>query len=245
MPTWAIYLIVALGACGAGAIQTACGFGAGVVLLLVLSRFLDMLSAPAVNLLICVFLTLSLSWRYRKQIQFGTILIPLIPYLVSSTLINLVVDRMDLGLLGVLFGVFQLALCAYYLLVARRLGTRTSTVAGILCGFFSGITASLFGVGGPLLAVFLLGACPTKESYTGSMQFVLFLTNLIIFSGKLLSGFFALSMLPMALAGILGVLAGQWCGERLTRRWDAERMKTVVYIFIGVSGLVTVLQYAL
>jgi len=52
-------------------------------------------------------------------------------------------------------------------------------------------------------------------------------------------------MLPMALAGILGVLAGQWCGERLTRRWDAERMKTVVYIFIGVSGLVTVLQYAL
>ena len=49
MPTWAVFLIVILSAAAAGTIQTVCGFGAGVLLLLVLSQFFDMLTAPAVR----------------------------------------------------------------------------------------------------------------------------------------------------------------------------------------------------
>ena len=188
MPTWAVFLIVILSAAAAGTIQTVCGFGAGVLLLLVLSQFFDMLTAPAVNLLVCVFLCLALAWKLRREIQFRLILIPLIPYLISSALINLVVDRIDLKVLGILFGAFQLLLCLYYLLIAKRIKGRSTTTAGLVCGFFSGITASLFGVGGPLLAVFLLGASRSKESYTANMQFVFLITNAIIFVNKLMKG---------------------------------------------------------
>ena len=245
MPTWAVFLLVILSAAAAGTIQTVCGFGAGVLLLLVLSQFFDMLTAPAVNLLVCVFLCLALAWKLRREIQFRLILIPLIPYLISSALINLVVDRIDLKVLGILFGAFQLLLCLYYLLIAKRIKGRSTTTAGLVCGFFSGITASLFGVGGPLLAVFLLGASRSKESYTANMQFVFLITNAIIFVNKLIKGLFTLQLLPITVAGAVGVLLGQWFGTKLTSRLDADRMKTIVYVFIGISGCVTILQYIL
>ena len=155
------------------------------------------------------------------------------------------VDRIDLKVLGILFGAFQLLLCLYYLLIAKRIKGRSTTTAGLVCGFFSGITASLFGVGGPLLAVFLLGASRSKESYTANMQFVFLITNAIIFVNKLIKGLFTLQLLPITVAGAVGVLLGQWFGTKLTSRLDADRMKTIVYVFIGISGCVTILQHIL
>ena len=236
MPTWAVLLIILCAAAAAGAIQTVCGFGAGVLLMLVLSQFFDMLTAPAVNLLVCVFLCLALAWKLRREIQFKLILIPLIPYL-------LVVKRIDLQVLGILFGVFQMLLCLYYLLIAKRLKTKPTPSAGVICGFLSGITASFFGVGGPFLAVYLIGASRSKESYTANMQFIFLITNVIIFVNKAMKGLFSLQLVPITVAGILGVLLGQWFGTKLTDRLDIDKMKMVVYVFIGISGLITIMQY--
>ena len=141
-----------------------------------------------------------------------------------------------------MFGVFQVALCAYYFLIAKRLQSRASVATGVVCGFFSGVTASLFGVGGPLLAVFLLAASADKESYTGNMQFVFLITNSVIFFNKMANGLFPASLLPITAAATVGILIGQVIGVRLTDRLDGERMKTVVYGFIGISGVVTILQ---
>ena len=243
MPTWAVLLIILCAAAAAGAIQTVCGFGAGVLLMLVLSQFFDMLTAPAVNLLVCVFLCLALAWKLRREIQFKLILIPLIPYLISSALVNLVVKRIDLQVLGILFGVFQMLLCLYYLLIAKRLKTKPTPSAGVICGFLSGITASFFGVGGPFLAVYLIGASRSKESYTANMQFIFLITNVIIFVNKAMKGLFSLQLVPITVAGILGVLLGQWFGTKLTDRLDIDKMKMVVYVFIGISGLITIMQY--
>ncbi len=243
MPAWAVFLIVILAAGVAGAIQTVSGFGAGVLLLLVLSQFFDMLTAPAVNLLVCTFLCSTLAWKLRKSIRLRLILIPLIPYLISSALVNLVVDRIDLRLLGILFGVFQILLCLYHLLWARRVRGGSSPAVGAVCGFLSGITAGFFGVGGPFLAVYLIAASPSKESYTANMQIVFCITNAVIFAGKLMKGLFTPGQLPIALAGAVGVLLGQWLGGRFTDRLDGEKMRRIVYLFIGLSGLITVMQY--
>lgn len=245
MPAWAMYLIILLSAAMAGAIQTVTGFGAAVLLLLVLSQFFDMLTAPAVNMLVCIFLTMVLSWRYRKHIQFKLILIPLIPYLISSTLTTLVIDKIELRVLGILLGVFFLLLGVYHLLLAKRIKSSATPGEGVVCGFVSGILASMFGVGGPLLAVYLLGASDSKESFTGNLQFIFLISNCVIFFNKLLKGFFSASLLPITLVGALGVLVGQWIGARFTDKLDPNRMKQIVYAFIAVSGVITILQNAL
>ena len=36
---------------------------------------------------------------------------------------------------------------------------------------------------------------------------------------------------------------GQWFGTKLTDRLDIDKMKMVVYVFIGISGLITIMQY--
>ena len=126
---------------------------------------------------------------------------------------------------------------------AKRLKTKPTPSAGVICGFLSGITASFFGVGGPFLAVYLIGASRSKESYTANMQFIFLITNVIIFVNKAMKGLFSLQLVPITVAGILGVLLGQWFGTKLTDRLDIDKMKMVVYVFIGISGLITIMQY--
>lgn len=245
MQTWLIYLIILFSAAAAGAVQTVTGFGAAVLLLLVLAQFFDLLTAPAVNMLVCIFLTAVLSWKYRKHIEYRLILIPLIPYIISSTIANLVVDKIKLRILGILLGIFFLFLGLYYLFLAKRVKGGSSTGEGIVCGLISGILASLFGVGGPLLAVYLLNASRSKESFTGNLQFIFLISNCIIFFTKLMKGFFSASQLPVVMVGVAGVLAGQWFGTRFTDRLEPEKMKKIVYAFIAVSGVITILQNAL
>lgn len=244
MPTEFVYGIILIAAVAAGAIQTVTGFGAVVLLLLVLSQFFDLLTASAVNMLVCLFLTAALSWRYRKHIQFRLVLIPLIPYLVSSAIVNLFVDKIDLRILGILFGVFLLALGIYYLFLARHVKSRATLTEGLICGFVSGIMASLFGVGGPLLAVYLIGASESKESFAGNLQFVFLISNFLIFFTKFMKGFFHVSLIPITMVGVVGVLAGQWIGARFVHKLDPEKMKRIVYAFISVSGIITIIQNA-
>ena len=245
MPTEVIYGIILLTAIAAGALQTVTGFGAAVILLLVLSQFFDMLTGPATTTLVCLFLTMVLSWRYRKHIEFRLILTPLIPYLLTSTLISLFLDKIDLRILGVLFGVFLVLLSLYHLFLANRVKGRYTEAAGVVFGLVSGVMAGLFGIGGPLLAVYILGVSHSKESFTGNLQFVFFISNCVIFFTKLMKGFFSVSLLPLAAVGVAGVLLGQWIGGTWIEKLKPEKMKIIIYIFIGISGLITILQNVL
>ena len=40
-------------------------------------------------------------------------------------------------------------------------------------------------------------------------------------------------------------MAGKWVGLRIAGRLDGEKLKRIVYLFVGVSGAVTLLQQIL
>ena len=61
----AVFLIAAMG----GVVQAVTGFGAGVVMMLVLPNFFDLLTAPALSSAIALALNTSLAFRFRKYIR--------------------------------------------------------------------------------------------------------------------------------------------------------------------------------
>lgn len=69
----------------AGIIQTVTGFGAAVLLMLVMPHFFDMVAAPAVTSAITVGLSLTLAWKFRKHIKLNACLFPAVIYLLFST----------------------------------------------------------------------------------------------------------------------------------------------------------------
>ena len=73
------YAVVAAAAVGAGIIQSVTGFGAGIFLMLFIPYFFDMIAAPALSSAICLGLSVSLSWKFRRQMIKGMSLWELVP----------------------------------------------------------------------------------------------------------------------------------------------------------------------
>ena len=84
------WVAIIIGAIIAGMIHTITGFGAGVLLIVILSNFYTMLAAPAINTSICLGLTVALTWKYRKLIRPRLIILPAIVYATVS--VNIIMD---------------------------------------------------------------------------------------------------------------------------------------------------------
>ena len=158
-------LIAALG----GIIHTITGFGSGIVMMLFLPSFLNMASAPALSSSINLFLSLILAFKFRKLIRVRLFLVPIIPYLIGSTMAIYALSGFDMRMVAIAFGVFLIILSLYFTFVAKKVTVTPNWQTAVLCGGISGVTAGLFGIGGPLMALYFLAITDSKEVTVLSM----------------------------------------------------------------------------
>lgn len=236
------YAMMALAAVVGGIIQPLTGFGTAVILMIAAAAYYDITVAPTLAALICVFESGVMSWLYRRHIELKRTLPSIAVYTVCSLAVISLLGSLDLRVLHGLFGAFLVALSVYFLFFAKRVRLTPSLGAGMACSAFSGCCAGAFTIGGPMMALYFVAIARDKETYVGNMQFLFFTTNLINFAMRAVRGYFSAALLPMALLGMACVLAGLWIGLRLSRRMSGDVARQVVYIGVGVSGLVTLVQ---
>ena len=234
--------MMGLAALVGGIIQPLTGFGAAVVMMVAASTFYDMTIAPTVVALICMAQSGTMTWMYRKHIDMKQIAMPIGLYTVCSLVIINLLGRFDLHVLTALFGAFLIALAAYFLFFAKRVKLQPSLTAGLVCSAFSGCCAGAFTIGGPMMALYFVAIARDKETYVGNMQFLFLTTNLINFTMRVVRGYFSVSLLPVAGVSVVCILLGLWIGTLLSRRMSGDIARQVVYIGVGVSGLVTLVQ---
>ena len=237
-----IWMIVALISALGGLIQTVTGFGAVVTVMLVLPYFFTIVDASTLALTISMALSVVLCWQYRAHLDLKKALLPTLVFTVVHLLVLQVVDRVDTGRLELVFAVFLIALSLYYLLAAKKVRLAPKPVAGIVCGAFSGTTSAFFAIGGPPMAIYFLAATETYYSYVACMQFLFVITTGVSLVGRAASGLYELSFLPYALLGTVAMLGGMQLGKRISHRLDAERMRLLAYLFVGISGVLFLLQ---
>ena len=234
--------MMGLAALVGGIIQPLTGFGAAVVMMVAASGLYDMTIAPTVVALICMAQSGTMTWMYRKHIDMKQIALPIGLYTVCSLVIINLLGRFDLHVLTALFGAFLIALAAYFLFFAKRVKLQPSLTAGLVCSAFSGCCAGAFTIGGPMMALYFVAIARDKETYVGNMQFLFLTTNLINFTMRVVRGYFSVSLLPVAGVSVVCILLGLWIGTLLSRRMSGDIARQVVYIGVGVSGLVTLVQ---
>lgn len=238
-------LLVFVTAAAAGFVQSVTGFGCAVVMMVVFPHLFDMLQAPALTSAIAFGLAVGLSWRFRAHVEARKALPMAATYVMMSTVAINLARGLDLERLTMVFGLFLMLLSAYYLFMPGGMRVGTSLAAGLPWAAVAGVTGGLFGIGGPLLVIYFLNASRSKESYIANLQMIYLFSNFFNTLTRTVHGIYTWELVPLTLLGVLSINLGKMAGLRVLDRIDIVKMKTLVYLFIGISGAINVAEYFL
>lgn len=227
----------------AGIVQSITGFGSSVTMMLVMPWFMDMHSASALSGAATLGLTGVLAWKYRKKLRLKSIMLPLTVYSVASVLAVNFAGGMDMEFLSMLLGVFFILLSLFFLFFSERLRLRDSVPTAFICAAVSGIISGIFSLGGPLMTLYFVSVTDDREDYLARSQVMYFITGSIILVSRVFKGLYTVSLIPLTLLGMAGVNAGKIIGLRLAGHIDGKAFRKLVYISVGIAGLVTVLEH--
>lgn len=239
---WGVMVLAAL---VGGVVQPLTGFGSAVILMIAAQYFFDMTVAPSVVAAICLFQSGNLAWQYRRYIDFRQILPPIALYTVCSLVVINLLQGMDLRVLTTVFGGFLVLLSLYFLFIAKRVIMRPSVGGGLLCSAFSGCCAGAFTIGGPMMALYFVSIARDRETFVANMQFLFVTTNTINLAMRIFRGYYGVEHLAITAVGVAAVLLGNVIGNALSRRMSGDAARQVVYVGVGISGLITLLQQVL
>lgn len=238
-----IILYLLLPAILGGFIQGVTGFGSGIVIMMVLPYLFEHIyEASATSATICMFLNMAMCYTYRKHVNFKKIILPVIIFVMASTLSISYASMINTRLLKGIFGAFMVILSIYYIFIAKNAKVEANYKTMIVCCVLSGLCDGLFGIGGPLMVLYYLASTNTKEEYLGTLQALFVCTNLINFGLRIYNGYIQVSMFPYIGLGIICVLIGLMIGNKLVSKLNIETLKKCTYILIGLSGVLNLIQ---
>lgn len=238
------FLVIGAAAVLAGFLQAVTGFGSPMILMMVVPYFYNMVESPAVANSISIWLAATLFWKFRKDIDWKSGLFPTAVFFLFNVLSAQYAKQINLNFLSLAFGVFLVILAVYFFLFSKAKPFRANWFTAVLCGTLSGITAGLFGIGGPLMAIYFVSATKSKEAYIGNLQFLFTTSTLASMAIRIANGIYTLNMVPVTIVGVACVMLGKQMGLKLLNKLDPEKTKKIVYAFVGITGLINVIQYS-
>ena len=237
---WISWILIAM---AGGVTQTLTGFGSALVMMLVVPYFLTVVRSAAVVSLVSGLLSVFLVWQYRDRLKPKHVVFPLICYLAASLSLLPFVQKIDLKLMGLLFGVFLTLLGLYYLFFSEKARIPDTPAATALCGLFSGVCAACFGVGGPLMSLLFLEKFPKREEYSANLQLFFLMTNLFNTGARVINGIFTVDLVPAVLTGVAAIWAGKMIGLKLADRLSPDMLRKAIYLLVMLSGISTLVKY--
>lgn len=236
------FVFVLLPAILAGIVQGVTGFGSAIVLMVFLPTILPIPQSAGVASLIMSVANIMLAWRYRHSVKFKRIIWPFLVYASVAFMALKLVNLIDVHLLKAMLGGLLVALSLYFLFVKsdskKHYPIYIAIIFMVVSGFFNG----LFGIGGPLIALYFLSLAKTKEEYLACIQTFFLMDQLYITSVRFYNGILGVNDIPLILFGVVGGVIGTMIANRITVHMNIKMIQTCVFVLIGVSGLFYLFQ---
>jgi uncharacterized membrane protein YfcA len=211
-----VFLLVMM---AASLVQTASGFGYGIIAMAVLPHMLPYAQATALSSLAATIMSSTIAWQNRQYIRFKIMLPALVTnIIVSSLMIILFVGKVDA-------------------ILEKMLGVLPTVRNGLVAGSIGGIGAGLFGIGGPPTIVYLLSALDTKEEYRACISLHFAISGVTMAITRVFNGIITLQVLEYLVLALIALFVGVWLGNKIFRRLDDKSLRNIVYIFMVISGL--------
>lgn len=231
--TW---LLVILPALLAGLIQGLTGFGAVIIMMIFFPSILPMAQAAGIGGIIMLLSEISLVIHYRHHFNLKRVLSAFIVYAAVATWSVHLGLVLNTHILRIMLGILLIALSIYFL-TSKKAGSRrypwyVALLFMIISGFFNG----LFGIGGPLMALYFLSRSKSVPEYIANIQGFFLIDGFYITSVRIVSGILGTHVIPYILVGMVGATVGTMIASRLSTRWDLATIKPWIYRFIGLAG---------
>ncbi len=236
-----VFVVIVMSLIGS-LVQSVSGFGCGVVMMMVFPAVFGMLRGTALCAAISAAITISMLIQFRKYSEPKKVILPIIFYLTASLNVIRVVDKIDTHVLSIVFGCFLLTLGVYYLFIAKKAKISANPLTMALCSLSSGFFGGMFGIGGPPLALYMLAVTDDHNHYIGCIQSVFLFSTTLSTYARFKKGFFTVDMIPLAVIGMITTLIGLQIGLRFSDKLDEKKLLKAVYLCIGLSGVIILVQ---
>lgn len=196
--------------------------------------------SSAMSQCLCTVLCLSIVWRYRRSVRFRRCLLPLVFYFPGYFLALQKSVLMDTDVLKPVLGLFLVLLSIFLLYGSDRIHIQAGVGPAFFCAVLGAVVDAFFGIGGPTLVIYFMAILPDKREYLGTIQCFFFITSLYGTLMRFWKGQLTPNLLPLLTLAAAALLVGAAFGGKVVDKMDAARMKTFVYGFIGVAGIITI-----
>jgi len=213
------------------------GFGASIVGIPLLAQIIPLKLAVPLMLIMDLVSGFFMGMRNKKDVDRKELRVLLAWMAVGMIIgVTLLVNAPE-AILLVLLGAFALSQSGKNLLLKPNLKPISAAWGGVYCTV-GGIFTSLYGTGGPIYVVYLSRKIHEEAKRRATMATLIFLSGfgrlaLFLIAGIMLQAdllIFALAALPMS-------LLGTYAGSRLRKRLSLVRMTQVVWLVVGLAGL--------
>lgn len=233
------YAMILFAAVLGGIVQVLTGFGCGIVIMVFLPHLFPVPQAAAISNMITICLIASFAVKYRKEVRISAFPVPFLCYAVTAGFAIAVSAHINASALKPWFGLFLIVVALYFAFVAKNIKLKANVRTAAVCALLSGLSQGFFGISGPPMALYFLLISDTKEQYIGNLQMFSLFTSLYALVMRMYHGTIQLFMLPLVAIGLAGVFLGKAVGARVVEKMKMERMKQIVYLFLGISGFWT------
>lgn len=220
-----------------GVLQSVTGFGLSVYAICLLPLLMPMQQAVVIVSMMSAVVSIQILWKLYRRVNIRVALPAVAASLITQTAGFFLLVTVEEGALKKVLGIVLIILAGYNILFAGKIHIKACTHNGVIAGMISGILTGMYNVGGPPLVMYYLAACEDKEEYTATLQ-ASFIINIAV--GLLmhaLKGNITTETLSYGALGMAAILPGVWLGMKIFHRLDRKMLSRVVYIFLGVMGV--------
>lgn len=234
--------LLSLFSLGAAFVQRVCGFGFGIFIMTILPYLMPSYGeATALSGLLAMVTSTIIVAKMHKHLSWKMLLPILITFLVVSWFAVLfVASNTDTLLRRILGGVLIFA-SFWFFFLSERIKLKPTMPVQISMGTLSGVMGGLFGMQGPPAVLYFLGAAKSKEQYVALAQTYFLIGNATMTIYRWHSGFVTMEVGKTWLFGLVGVFIGTWIGGIVFNRISAPTLRKLVYLYMGISGLVALI----
>jgi len=225
---------------GASFVQRVTGFGFGIFIMAILPHILpsygEATTLSGFLALIGVCIT---GFRVRKFLVWKKLLPILLTFILVSYAGVRIVAVADGGLLKHILGALLVLASLYFLFVSGKFTLPPSIPVQIGMGTLSGFMGGMFAMQGPPAVIYFLACTEKKDEYIALCSFYFIFGNLFMTIFRGASGFITPTVCKAWLAGLPAVFLGLYVGGLVYKKMPVETMRKCVYVFIGISGAVS------
>ena len=240
-------LIFALAVCAAASFvgaftQRVSGFGYGIIVMIFFTQVLMHKEAQALAGIISLFSAAYVAFTLRKNIKYNIVFLPLLTYTLVNILAITFVKSSNGKLLNILLGCALILLSIYFFFFNGKIKIKATPTSALTAGAVSGAMSGLFAMGGPPMVIYFLSACNSNDEYLATIQMFFALSNVISGISRAVSGFYTQNVLIMIIPAFLAMILANYLGKKVYGRLSPAVLKKVVYAFMAVSGVITIVK---